>query len=275
MAKNFPKDVFKDFSKPERLENIFYEIKSSVKIEDLRILKSAGMNICQPGIETLDDGLLKILNKGTFTADNIRFLRDCKTLGITPIWNFLFDIPGEKEFHYADMINDIIPFISHLQPPYRIIPMMIHRFSPVYEHPDSYGVRNLKPMDEYFNFLPDDADVTDLAYYFYGEYDTALENGELKEKFFEATGNWFKEWEGMNKPVLQLYTEDGRNYISDTRSDSAGEYVEIDMRKSELLKKMHNPFPEKSVVMDQDFIYLLERKYILKTGKFYISLVCG
>ena len=59
----------------ERVDlDIFYEEKSNLNYAQLQMMKSAGVNSIQPGIEALSTSLLQRMRKGVSGAQNIRLL---------------------------------------------------------------------------------------------------------------------------------------------------------------------------------------------------------
>jgi hypothetical protein len=232
------------------------------------------MNTCQPGIETFNDELLGILQKGTTTAGNIGFLRDCRSLGITPLWNFLVRIPGEKKEHYLDMIENVIPGLYHLQPPVRLIPLMIHRYSPLFWNSEKYDITNLRPIKEYDAIFPPNAEINNLAYYFEGEYRTAFEDEQLEKSLLSIVEKWLSLWEEVEMPVLRLMRENGRNIVLDTRSGEKRERREIGDMHCRLLKSFETPVSKNEIRMTAELECLIGWRCILETGNYFVSLVC-
>ena len=93
-----------------------YETKANLRFEQLATLWKGGVRWIQPGIESLDDRALKLLEKGNSTLMNLQLLKWCRELDIDVSWNLLSGIPGESDDWYAKMA-DWLPAIFHLQPP--------------------------------------------------------------------------------------------------------------------------------------------------------------
>jgi ribosomal peptide maturation radical SAM protein 1 len=118
----------------------FYEIKANVRRSELQLMAEAGVRWVQPGIESLDGDLLRLMRKGVSPAQNVALLKWSAELGIFCGWNLLFGLPGETEESYQRMAR-LIPKLWHLQPPSGGGPFQLHRFSPYFEHPDQHGLR--------------------------------------------------------------------------------------------------------------------------------------
>ncbi|MCP4137723.1 MAG: RiPP maturation radical SAM protein 1 [bacterium] len=283
MPMEFPGTVFQHLEKTKKLKNFFYEISPQLNLSQLSILKDKGVNSCQPGIESFSTAHLKILGKLTSAPNNIRFLRDCRTIGIEPYWNFLFGIPGEKENEYVDMIN-FIPFLHHFKPPAKIRALIIQRFSPLYEQYQKYNIKNLRPPEAYYYIFPDEADIGKLALFFIGEYKKAFENRELEKDFFEAIEKWQNLWKDRNAiPELKIIPgkEDDRQYlIIDSRESSVVKQVPVSKDQYEILNFLRLPVPEADVqkfvgelLCEQVFTELLTNNFIIKIDYCYLSLV--
>jgi len=169
---------FKDFipalakmkAKTNLNTNLFYEVKSNLTKPQLRLLKQAGVNEVQPGIESLSDRVLQIMRKGVKGLQNIQFLKWCAELDIQANWNFIWGFPGEPPEEYGRMA-ELVPFLTHLQPPQYATTIRVDRFSPNFTQHQQLGLKNLRPYPaySYVYSLPPEA-LTNLAYYFTFEY---------------------------------------------------------------------------------------------------------
>jgi len=205
---------------------LFFETKSNLKREQLKTIADAGIRRLQPGIENMHDGVLRLIDKGTTALVNVRLLKWARELGIFITWNFLWDIPGEKEEWY-DQMAGWLPLICHLQPP-GVDRIQFHRFSPFHQRPDSFGLSLLPyPLYSYVYPLASD-DLRDLAYYFHDSYRRPareeLERRPHLKKVLRVIGAWNKLWGqgGMGvvgeKPLLIMrHEEPGHMYIEDSR----------------------------------------------------------
>ena len=144
---------------------MFWEVKSNLTEEQVKLLAAAGVGLVQPGIESLHDGFLGLLQKGAAAIANVALLKYAMEDGIIVLWNLLCDIPGEQDGWYDEM-SRWLPLLGHLQPPRGVSPVSFTRFSDYHEQPDRFGLR-LEPVDDYAAIYPLPADqVARLAYYF-------------------------------------------------------------------------------------------------------------
>ena len=61
---------------------LFYEVKANLRFEQLMKLHHGGMRHIQPGIESLSDDVLRLMEKGVTGFQNIQLLRWCEELGM-------------------------------------------------------------------------------------------------------------------------------------------------------------------------------------------------
>ncbi|MFX1511265.1 MAG: RiPP maturation radical SAM C-methyltransferase [Promethearchaeota archaeon] len=284
MPREFPSTLFEKFKKPAGLKSIFCEVKPILSFKELFILKSRSVNSFQPGLESLNDHLLKILKKGLNAANNIRFLRDCRTLAIRPDWNMLYGIPGEKEKDYEDMIN-IIPYIFHLTPPgygpsgIGTTPLMIQRYSPLFNEFKKYKIGNLRPAEAYSYIFPEKADLQKLALFFDGEFEIVLKN-ELKDEFFSIINEWLKSWKNDPPNLFLIKPNEEYCLVGDTRPIATDRRRIIDNEHYKILKELRKPIVEKKVDayiqsnnLNSQFEELLNWKYVIKVDNKFLSLL--
>jgi len=170
--------------------NIFYEVKSNLSKQQLRLLKQAGINEVQPGIESLSDRVLQIMRKGVKALQNIQFLKWCGELGIQTNWNFIWGFPGEPPEEYAHMAQ-LVPLLTHLQPPQFATTIRVDRFSPNFTQAEQLGLKNLTPYPAYsYVYSLPPATLTNLAYYFTFEYATSQDVESYVMPLAKAVEQW-------------------------------------------------------------------------------------
>ncbi len=144
---------------------IFFEIKANQVYSQLERIAKAGVVRVQPGIESFSTPVLRRMRKGVTGWQNVRFLRDCATLGVDPMWNLLYGFPGETDEDYEPMVAQL-PHLIHLKPPQGACRVALTRFAPFFDDP-SLGMRNLGPAHSYQDVyrLPVE-ELADLVYLF-------------------------------------------------------------------------------------------------------------
>jgi ribosomal peptide maturation radical SAM protein 1 len=156
----------------ERIESlpvkpqIFFETKSNLNREQVWALSDAGINEIQPGIESLNSDILRLMRKGVSSIRNIALLKYCAETGTTPHWNLLFGFPGESAEQYREMIS-LMPRLWHLYPPGVAGRIRIDRFSPYFTAPNDFGLGVLQPAAAYKHIYGvTSMDLDDIAYFF-------------------------------------------------------------------------------------------------------------
>jgi magnesium-protoporphyrin IX monomethyl ester (oxidative) cyclase len=168
-------DVFGSLAADGAACSFFYEIKSNMTPAQLRRLAEGGVTWVQPGIESLDDAVLALMDKGVTGLQNVRLLRAAREVGIGVIWNLLWGFPGETPEQYAAMA-ELLPLLEHLDPPNGASRIRLDRFSPYFERAEEFGFGDPRPMDAYRRLyrLPDEV-LRQMAYFFEGEADTGVQ----------------------------------------------------------------------------------------------------
>jgi len=149
--------------------SLFYEVKANLNWADVKLLRDAGVVAMQQGIESLDSIVLKLMNKGIKGIQNIELLRNCRELGIWLHWNILYGFPGEPTEAYERM-TEIIPLLTHLDPPDTCQPFRLERFSPLHSEWEARGLVNVRPQSSYAHLFGVSRGIEDYARYFDHEY---------------------------------------------------------------------------------------------------------
>jgi magnesium-protoporphyrin IX monomethyl ester (oxidative) cyclase len=210
----------------------FYEIKTNLKRDQVEMLDRAGVKWIQPGIEGLNDKLLKIMLKGNNACHGIRLLKWSRQFGIYVMWNYLCDAPGELDEWHKDEI-DLIPLLTHLQAPWNAgTSIRFDRFARYTIKADEYQLE-LEPCDSYQHIYPLQGEaLRDQAYFFYNKNKTVINNGEpqpymdqlkarmeqWRELFYERTDKGLTENPSASAPELRLTRPDANTIVlEDTR----------------------------------------------------------
>lgn len=223
LKRNFPQVEF------------FYEQRADLSLAQVMALRLSGIKYTQVGIEALSTDLLGLLNKGITTAQNLRFLRYAKSVGLLIGWNLLTDIPNDKKEHWEQVIM-LMPNIFHLNPPLLIRPIEIARFSPYYEHPEKYGISELTVNEVYREVFPEVSDIDKLAWVFNAKFTSASkEDANLKLRINHIASEWIGSWKNGHgsAPVLRITKENGDFYLEDTRFEKR-EKERISIREAEV-----------------------------------------
>jgi ribosomal peptide maturation radical SAM protein 1 len=194
--------------------SLFFETKANLTKEQLRILARAGVRELQPGVESFSTPILRLMDKGVTALQNVRVLKWCAELGIQPFWNVLYGFPGEDPAEYERMAR-LIPSLTHLPAPYRMIQIRMDRFSPNFDESEARGFINVRPAVAYNYVYPHSLrDLGRLAYYFDYDYADGRDPGSYTAALQEAVAEWRN---GDTRARLELRLKDDVLEIEDSR----------------------------------------------------------
>lgn len=181
--------------RPERVR-LFYEVKANMKPERVRKLRDAGIRTVQPGVESLVSTTLARMDKGVTAAQNVALLASCETYGVFPYWILIQGFPEETAAE-RDATIALFPRLSHLSPPVSLTPLQINRFSPHFQHPEQYGLVEVRPTPAYSYIYPlPEAAISHLAYYFAFEYRDDVRPPTDVRPMLDALDTWRTRYPG-------------------------------------------------------------------------------
>lgn len=197
---------------------IFYEQKANLTLKQVRNLVHGGVTVIQPGIESLSTSLLKQMRKGVSAAQNIALLRYALACGLSVNWNLLHSMPGDQAEDYRGILS-LLPALAHLQPPSTLSALSIDRFSPYFNEPGRFEIKNLRPAGRISDLYPPGTNIDAIAYHFEGEYVSGISaDDSLKLELFQAVASWQDCWHAENKPILSVAQVDNDLFlVVDTR----------------------------------------------------------
>ncbi len=264
---------------------VFYETKPNLNKEQIRMLSQAHVYSIQPGIESLNTKVLKLIDKGVSSLQNIQLLKFCEQFGVYPSWNILYGFPGESSEDYQSMI-DLLYKLTHLQPPDQFGPFLLQRFSPYFSNPKQYGIVDIKPKECYKYIYPFKTEsLSNLAYYFEFEYEKEVKPPNFETSLTQAVGYWKECYEQKESLYYHKISENSL-LIEDERSNSKSpqvilqnerkavyEYCELVRSFTAILQHIRKEFPEHPIrprdlrdflneMVDLNLIVTEEDKYL-------------
>jgi len=235
---------------------IFYETKANLSEDQIKSFSESGMTWIQPGIESLSTPMLKLMNKGCSAWQNLRTLKWCRQYGVRIQWFILWDFPHDKEDWYRDMA-ELIPFITHFQPPVAMLAMIINRFSYYHENADSVGL-DISPVEPYSSIykLPDET-ISNLAYFFENDAQQQLKQDSFLSRLLDRKAiaqlrkelaKWIVPFNRGEEVMLTMQDDNnGILRIWDTRPGAQRPYFELQGVARELYLACDNPVSVKTV----------------------------
>jgi ribosomal peptide maturation radical SAM protein 1 len=169
---------------------LFYETKSNLKREHVKLLRAAGVRQIQPGIESFSDAILTLMRKGVTALHNIQVLKWCKEFGVTPLWNLIWGFPGEPPGEYERMAR-LAPLLAHLPPPVSFNGLRLDRFSPNFTESARFGFDDVAPMRAYEHvYKVSGPALANLAYFFRFRYSDGRDPAAYVEPLVAALRRW-------------------------------------------------------------------------------------
>ena len=145
-------EVLPDLAADPLPTRLFFEARPNLTKEQVAMLAPARAQI-QPGIESFNDHVLRLMHKGTRGLENIRLLKWCKAAGVEVYWNLLHGLPGETQDDYDAQLR-MLPSIRFLPAPHLCQTVNVDRYSPYFEEPGRYGIERLSSLAPYRYLYP-------------------------------------------------------------------------------------------------------------------------
>jgi ribosomal peptide maturation radical SAM protein 1 len=205
--------VFKTLSLLKKDFYLFCELRASVNEHELRILKQAGLDEVQVGIEALSTRLLKKMNKGTTAIKNIEIMKHCEMLSVKNVSNLIIGFPGSDEKDVAQTLEAI----AFLQPfrPLKIVPFWLGLASPVYQNFKAFSLKQVFNHPNYRLLFP--KKISDNVQFLIQDYKGGKAGRQkLWRPVIDAVSAWKKTYEKLHEkpgssPVLSF--RDGKDFM--------------------------------------------------------------
>lgn len=197
---SYYKTVLPKLSKVIPKYKISCEMKANISIEKFELMRDAGFEQVQPGIESFSTDILMRMRKGVTGIQNILTLKLGRELGIQVDWNLLYGFPGDKIEEYQQLLRTL-PQLYHLDPPHSCTNVLITRFAPLQTSPSAFGIEKAQAHPSYDaifsrNFRENNKfDLNDYCYIFQPNWD----NGEELEAVFRVIDTQVEFWKGRHK----------------------------------------------------------------------------
>ena len=277
---------------------LFFETKSNLNRDHVEQLYKAGVRWIQPGIESLDSRVLKLMHKGCAAWQNIQILKWCRQYGIRVAWTIITGFPGEEDEWYQAMAT-FIPQLTHLMPGGFTL-LRYDRFSLYHNDPAHYGLQ-LVPSELYAYVYPLAPEkLADLAYFFEpaGSWQQSRKltdaNAMLtpgRDSVRQAVEDWGNQWSkgqvALSSRRVEEETGDGLCVeINDTRRCAFLPRYRINGLSAEILewcdsaltpRQLENQLPEPltldSAAVSEAICELCDKKLMVVIDGRYLSLV--
>ena len=268
--------------------NFFAEVKSNLTRQNLQTLGQAGVKMIQPGIESLHDGALTLMNKGNRGIKHIELLRNVEEEGIIAVWHLLAGFPFEENIWYQEMA-DLIPKITHMRGPRLCMHILFTKYSEYYRNSAQYNVA-LRPGQGYHYVYPAIGDyIMRTAYMFEPADEKQLSTYSLMHFISEEHGalndivaQWTQTF-AANKDILEMTPYDNSIEIIDLRKIAKQSFYSLTgvekrvyelsrdvIRKEKLMISLGQEFSQETIGATID--YLIEHSLLIEMGGELLAL---
>ena len=147
-------DIFNGIARLGKDFRLFGEIRATTPESVLKAMQVAGMQEVQIGIEALSTRLLKKLNKGTKTIQNIEIMKYCEMTGIANSSNLIFYFPGSDQTDVDETLRNL-DFVLCFRP-LKMVYFWLGLGSPVWQYPNLFGLNSVFNHRNYGRLFPPD-----------------------------------------------------------------------------------------------------------------------
>ncbi len=131
---------------------LFGEVRATITRDVLDVMKRAGVEELQVGIEALSTRLLSKMNKGTTCIQNLQIMRDCEELSIINSSNLIMRFPGSDEEDVRETLQTL-EFVQ-IYRPLKPVRFWLGLESPIHRSPGSHGIRSVFNHPHFASIFP-------------------------------------------------------------------------------------------------------------------------
>jgi ribosomal peptide maturation radical SAM protein 1 len=197
---------------------VWYQ-RSNLNLDQMKHLHDAGIRHVRAGLESLSSPVLKLMRKAVLVRQNLAILRYARTLHMGLAWNLLYGFPGDQADDYRDMVG-LMKLTRHLSPPSGVTELEIDRFSPYFDHPEEFGLTDIKALGAYRAIYPDGADINHIAYTFDVDYASgSRQDVVLMDELRREVNEWRNAWilNPSRPPVLHVRPDRDHGFLLEDR----------------------------------------------------------
>ena len=228
--------------KPYRITS---ELKANLSSEQFRLLKDAGFDEVQPGIESFSNKVLQQMDKGVSAIQNVYTLILGKQSDIPIRYNILYGLPND-DYDEVLKITTLLPKLFHLDPPSTRLQIQITRYAPLQTNPERFGISASAYEPSYdlifsSSFLEASGfNLNEFCYYF----ERPFENPPSLAKLYREIDLLVDHWQHLQEErTVSFYFEEieKRLRITDSRKDISPDIYYLTKMESLVYKKILNP----------------------------------
>lgn len=285
LDKKYVKEVFPFLKLPNQVW-LEYETSSTLSKELMEICAECGVKFLQPGIESFNTDELKLMQKAVTSFINLQFLKHCIEVGIYPVWNYLYGVPGNTEDANYDGIEQLLPMVRHLPPPSSLSPISFARYSIFQQNAEKYELE-LIPDDYTASIYPFSDSVNGEFVYSFYDINENTKYREIANRYVPDINFEIVEWISSYRyeddlPKLYFCDEykifDSRFDIDDPDEYEISELekkILVSLNKPKTLNQLKNELCEVPGMEVVNAFEKLKKNNLLFSENYkYLNLVC-
>jgi hypothetical protein len=278
------RDIFNRIARLGKDFRLFGEIRATTPERVLKAMRAAGMQEVQIGIEALSTRLLKKLNKGTTTIQNIEIMKHCEMTGITNSSNLILYFPGSDQKDVDETIRNL-DFVLCFRP-LKMVHFWLGLGSPVCQYPENFGLRSVFNHRYYSVLFPPDVFKT-MRFTIQSYRGDLGHQKKLWQPVKKKLNAWKKSYGELHRGSRHeniLSFRDGRNFIIirqkrlngqplTHRLEGTSRAIYVFCSRHRPLKEIHARFPSVASDKIETFLKLMvDKKLMFQENNNYLSL---
>jgi ribosomal peptide maturation radical SAM protein 1 len=212
------KDLFPSIARSGYDFTFFFEVKSNLRSDQIKVIADGGVRRVQAGIESLNSNVLKLMRKGVTQLQNVRFLKWARYYDVSVGWNLIRGFPGETVADYDDQLR-VLKAITHLEPPSHLNRIWLERFAPYFDGNCGFPISNIVPESSYNHVYPSDLfSIENIAYFFERRMGETVEcDSQVVISTNRLIDSWLNAWKSLQPDRLTYRKIPGAIFIDDAR----------------------------------------------------------
>jgi ribosomal peptide maturation radical SAM protein 1 len=218
----YNQELLPELARVEPRFTLHCELKANQNGQRMKALSDAGFTSVQPGIESFDSNVLRLMKKGVSGIGNVYCLKLGYVHRIQINYNILYGFPGELAEWYRRLVT-LMPRLYHLAPPVSRTEVIVTRFAPLHADPGIFQIQTTPRHHKCYDvlFSRDFLDRTrfsldDYAYYFERYHTFTKELNPLYQELAFVVDYW-KGQHHERQVFLSYSVEDGKVRVRDSR----------------------------------------------------------
>jgi len=277
--------LFDTLAKVGKDFRVFAEIRATTSLDELLAMGAAGVAEVQVGIEALNTPLLRKLNKGTTAIQNLEIMKNCEARDVPNLTsNLITHFPGSDERDAEETLR-ALQFAAPFRP-LKATPFWLGYGSPVWHHPEDFGIRRVRNHPFYYCLFP--REIFSQLHLMLQAYEGGMKK---QHRLWAGVTKVLKSWRttyddlhgASNRDPILSYQEGGtfliirerRPYGDDVthrlRGSSRGIYLFCEKNRS--LSEIVERFPGFGQEKILPFLNMMvDKKLMFREGERYLSL---